>query len=62
MRKIKKYERANKIYGTTISCPDCTNRTIVYNFRWTAIFCDYCGKEADKDKWEVVEYGRESII
>lgn len=62
MRKIKKDEIADFIHGTTISCPDCTDRTIVYHFKWTAIVCGYCGEEADKDKWKIVEYGRKSTI
>jgi len=38
-------------YSATITCPECNKDVQVYHFDWTALKCQHCGAEVEKDNW-----------
>ena len=58
LQKIDGHTRATEM-GTTIACPNCfdyprlgyTGTTTVYHFAWSAIKCQHCGKDIEKEQW-----------
>ena len=39
--------------GRWIVCPHCDGASRVYNFAWSALYCMYCKRKADKHEWIV---------
>jgi ribosomal protein L37AE/L43A len=55
MKPVDKYTRARRQVGREIACPLCSEWVTVYHFAWSAITCQKCKADVDKEKWLVVD-------
>jgi len=55
MKPVNKYTRARRHIGREIACPLCNYGVTVYHFAWSAITCQKCKADVDKEKWLVVD-------
>jgi len=50
MKKVNKHTRAGE-NGKSIVCPKCKLASTVYHFAWSAITCNHCQSDVNKNDW-----------
>ena len=51
--RVDRYTRAGN-NGKGIICPECTNKSTVVHFSWSALGCQHCKYIVDKYDWRLV--------
>ena len=50
LKNVNRYTRAGK-NGKLITCPKCKESAPVFHFAWSAITCQFCSSDINKEDW-----------
>ena len=50
---VTKSTRASK-QGRLIICPQCNSHARVFHFSWSAITCQFCSSDINKEDWLII--------
>ena len=53
MKNVNRYTRAGR-NGKEITCPKCKESAPVYHFSWSAITCQFCSSDINKEDWLII--------
>ena len=53
VKRVNRYTRAGK-NGKLITCPKCKESAPVFHFSWSAITCQFCSSDINKEDWLII--------
>ena len=53
IKNVNRYTRAGR-NGKEITCPKCKESAPVYHFAWSAITCQFCSSDINKEDWLII--------
>ena len=51
-KPVTKHTRSKRD-GTSIVCPKCNHKDMVYHFSWSALVCQECKAKVNKYDWRI---------
>ena len=53
VKRVNRYTRAGK-NGKLITCPKCQQSAPVFHFAWSALTCQFCSSDINKEDWLII--------
>ena len=53
MKNVNRYTRAGR-NGKEITCPKCKESAPVFHFSWSALTCQFCSSDINKEDWLII--------
>ena len=53
IKHVNRYTRAGR-NGKEITCPKCKESAPVFHFSWSALTCQFCSSDINKEDWLII--------
>jgi len=53
VKRVNRYTRAGR-NGKEITCPKCQQSAPVFHFSWSALTCQFCSSDINKEDWLII--------